>query len=210
MPSSPARHFPALLRSVTVGAAVFAFGGAALAQATPTRVRGTIERVDGPNLIVKAREGGDVTLKLPDPPRISFVVRKTLADITTGSFIGTAAMPLPDGSQQAVAISILPEAAKASGGFHSAWDLAPESTMTNATVAETVKGVTGDMLKVTYKDGEKTILVSPETAIVGFTPAAASDLRPGVRTVVFAGKAPDGTLTANNVVIGKDGVEPPM
>lgn len=183
---------------------------AAFAQAASIRVRGTIERLDGAQLVVSAREGGQVIVKLPDPPRVSAVVRKTLADVTAGTFVGVTGMPMPDGAQRAVAIVLLPEAARANGSFHSAWDLTPESTMTNASVAETVKGVSGETLKVTYKDGEKTILVAPETSIVGLAPAGIADLRPGTRVVAFAVKAADGALTAGNVIVGRDGVDPPM
>lgn len=197
-------------------AALLGFGLAGLAlpalveaQTTPTRVRGTIERVDGRNLVVAAREGGTVSITLPDPPRISAVVKKTLADIGPGTFVGVTGMPMPDGSQRAVAVALLPEAARANS-FHSAWDLTPESTMTNATVAEAVKGVSGETIKVTYKDGEKTIVVPPEAAIVGFAPAALADAKPGTRVVVFAQKGADGSLTAGNVVVGRDGVDPPM
>ena len=195
------------VRLAAAFAAIF-LSGSAFAQA-PTRVRGTIERVEAGAIVVAAREGVPVLIKLPDPPRISAVVRKTLADITAGSFVGVTGMPMPDGAQRAVAIAILPEAARANS-FHSAWDLAPESTMTNASVAETVKGMSGETLKVTYKDGEKTILVSPETPIVGFAPAGLADLKPGVRVVVFAQKGADGGLTAGNIVVGRDGVDPPM
>lgn len=199
------------LRRMGLAAAMLTFlvPGWALAQTTPQRVRGTIERAEGAQLVVTAREGGEVSIKLPDPPRVSAVIRKTLADIGPGSFVGVAGMPMPDGSQRALAVSILPEAARANS-FHSAWDLMPESTMTNAAVSETVKGVSGDTLKVSYKDGEKSIVVTPETSIVGFAPATPSDLKPGTRVVVFAHKAPDGTLTAGNVVVGRDGVDPPM
>lgn len=183
--------------------------GLVQAQTTPTRIRGTIERVDGRTLVVAAREGGTVSVTLPEPPRVNAVVRKTLADISAGTFVGVTGTPMPDGSQRAIAIALLPEAARANS-FHSAWDLAPETTMTNATVAETVKGVSGETLRLTYKDGEKTIVVPPEAAIVGFAPASLADAKPGTRVVVFAQKAPDGGLTAGNVVVGRDGVDPPM
>lgn len=206
MRSSTRRRVAELGLALVLGVA----STSAFAQTTPTRVRGTIGSVDGSTLVVRAREGGEVTLKMPEPPRISAVVRKTIADITPGSFIGTAGVPLPDGTVGAVAISILPESAKASGGFHGAWDLTPESTMTNATVAEAVKAVSGETLKVTYKDGEKTIRITPETAIVGAVPGAVAELKPGVRVVVFAARAPDGSMSAGNVLIGRDGVDPPM
>ena len=205
MPFVPGHAFRA-----TALAAALAGGALPLAaQTTPTRVRGTIERIDGSTLVVKAREGNTVTATLPDPPRVSAVIRKSLSDIGPGTFVGVAGMPMPDGKQRALEVAILPEAARANS-FHSAWDLLPESTMTNANVAETVKGVSGDTLKLTYKDGEKMIVVAPDTPVVGIAPASAADLKPGARVVMFAQKGADGTLSAGNIIVGRDGVDPPM
>ena len=185
--------------------------GSAMAQsAPPTRVRGVVEKLDGNALAVKAREGNVVTIKLAEPIAVTGVVKASLSDVTVGNFVGIAALPQPDGSLKAVEVLIFPEAARGTGEGHYAWDLLPESTMTNATVAETVAAVGGQTLTLKYKDGEKKITVPPEAPVVTFGPGDASLLKPGAAVFVPTRKEADGTLGAARVLVGRDGVVPPM
>jgi hypothetical protein len=120
-------------------------------------------------------------------------------------------MPQSDGSQKAVEIHIFPEPLRGVGEGHRPWDLVPNSTMTNATVAQMVKGVEGNEITLKYKDGEKKILVTPETAIVTFVPGDRSELKPGAKIfIAAANKKDDGTLEAASVSVGRDGLTPPM
>ena len=50
----------------------------------PTRIRGTVEKLDGQALTVKAREGQQVTVTLAPNVTIAFLVKKSLADIKAG------------------------------------------------------------------------------------------------------------------------------
>ena len=52
------------------------------------------------------------------------------------------------------------------------------------------------MLLLKYKDGEKKIIVTPETPIVVYTPGDKSELKAGTPIFISAAtKQPDGTLT---------------
>jgi hypothetical protein len=190
------------------GAALFA--SAAAAQSPAGRVRGTIESLSGQDLKVVSREGPVVAIRLADNVRLSAVAKATLADIKAGSYVGIAALPRPDGTQMALEVLIFPEAMRGAGEGHRPWDLMPESTMTNATVADTVQKVEGHTLTLTYKDGQKTIVVPPEAPIVTFVPAERADLKPGTRIFTGPTRGSDGVLTSASVVVGKDGVDPPM
>jgi hypothetical protein len=194
---------------LAAAAALFAFGAAAQT-APPTRVRGTVEKIEGQNLAVKSRDGMLVEIKLADNFGVLGVTKATLADITPGKFVGAAALPQKDGTLKALEVLIFPEAARGSNEGHYAWDLMPESTMTNATVAERVAGVAGPVLTLKYKDGEKKIVVPPEAPIVTFAPAERTLLKPGAAVFLVAAKQPDGSLAAPRVLVGKDGVVPPM
>lgn len=196
----------------TIGLAVFIAVPVASAQdAPPVRVRGTIERVDGQNLVVKSRDGAEVTVVLAENARIVGIVKASLADIMPGSFVGITGMPQPDGSQRAVEVHVFPEAMRGTGEGHYAWDLQPQSTMTNGNVEQTVVGVDGQTLTLSYKGGEKKIVVSPETPIVSYVPADKGELKPGLKIFIGAAKKqPDGTLLAPRVNFGKDGLTPPM
>jgi hypothetical protein len=191
---------------------VSVLGTAAWAQQPPTvRIRGSIESVDGANLMIKSREGTDMKVRLTDNVAVFGVAKTELSDIKEGSYIGVTAMPEPDGTQKAVAVHIFPENQRgASEGFRP-WDQRAGSTMTNATVAQTVKGIDGQDILVKYKDGEKKVVVPPGTPIVTFVAGDKSELKPGAKVIIFsATKKDDGTLEANRVNVGRDGITPPM
>jgi hypothetical protein len=177
---------------------------------TPTRVRGTIEAVDGDVLAVKSRGGEDVKLHMAGDINIVGITKIALADIKVGSFIGTTTVPGPDGSQNAVEVHVFPEAMRGTGEGSRPYDLRPTSSMTNATVAESVVGNDGHTLLVKFKDGEKKVLVSPETPVVTYVPADKSDLKAGAKVIAFMKKLPDGSFETNRVSVGRDGLTPPM
>jgi len=187
-------------------------GSAASAQQPPTvRIRGTIETVDGSLLTVKSREGADLKVRLTDNVAVIGVAKTAISEIKQGSYIGVSAMPEPDGTQKALAVQIFPEAQRGVAEGFRPWDLRPNSTMTNATVAETVKGTDGQNILVKYKDGEKKVVVPPDTPIVTFVAGDKSELKPGAKIIIFGAlKKDDGTLEANRVNVGRDGITPPM
>ena len=197
------------------GAAGFALliaTSATFAQHSPTvRVRGTVEAADGPMLTVKSRDGqATYEVKMADNVAVRGVVKASLSDIKKNSFIGITGMPQADGSQKAMEIHIFPESMRGTGEGHRPWDLAPNSTMTNATVAQMVKSVQGDEIRLKYKDGEKKIVVAQNTTIVAFVPADKSELRPGAKIFDTTNKKEDGTLEATTISVGRDGITPPM
>ena len=178
---------------------------------TPTRIRGTIESVDGKTMSIKTREGTDVKVNMTDDITVIGVAKASLSDIKESSYIGVSGMPQPDGSQKALAIHIFPEAMRGAAEGFRAWDLRPNSTMTNATVAQTVAGVDGQVIDVKYKDGEKKVVVPPGTPIVTFVAGDKSEVKPGAKIIIFgAVKKEDGILEANRVNVGRDGITPPM
>jgi outer membrane lipoprotein SlyB len=201
-------------RTLGVAALALVVGGtAALSQPAPqrVRVRGTIEKVDGTTLTVKTRDGQTVILKLPDNVAVAATMKRTLADIKPNDFVGVAAMPQGAGKpQRALEVLIFPEAMRGTGEGHYPWDLMPESTMTNAAVAETVTSVDGATLTLKYKDGTQAIVVPPECPIVTFAPTDKGAFKVGTPIFVAAAiKAEDGSLSAPRVTVAGD-VPPPM
>jgi hypothetical protein len=204
-------HRSTLFRPIVVLAVVVASSLSAIAQQSPapSRVRGTIAGVDGDVLSVKARSGEDVKLRMTGDMRIVGIIRISLADIKVGSFIGTTTVPGPDGNHNAVEVHVFPENMRGTGEGSRPYDLRPDSTMTNATV-QTVAGNDGRTLMVKYKDGEKKVVVSPDTPVVTYVPADRSDLKAGAKVIAFMKKLPDGSLETNRVSVGRDGLTPPM
>jgi hypothetical protein len=193
-------------------AVVSVLGSAAWAQQPPTvRIRGTIEAVDGATLMIKSRDGADMKVRMTDNVAVFGVVKTAMSEIKPGSYIGVSAMPEPDGTQKALAVHIFPENQRGAAEGFRPWDLRAGSTMTNATVAETVGGTDGQNILVKYKDGEKKVVVPPETPIVTFLVGDKSEVKPGAKIIIFgAVKKDDGTLEANRVNVGRDGITPPM
>src|SRR6266581_584643 len=147
----------------------------------------------------------------PPPVRVRGTVKAALSDIKDNSYIGVTGMPQADGSQKAVEIHIFPEPMRGIAEGHQPWDLVPNSTMTNAAVTQMVKGVQGDEITLKYKNGDKKIIVVPETVIVTYVPGNKDELKPGAKIFIAgANKKDDGTLEAASVSVGRDGITPPM
>jgi len=175
------------------------------------RVRGTIEKVDGNMLLIKSSSGGaPVTLTLTDNALVVGALKATVADIKEGSYIGSGALPQPDGTQKAVEVHIFAESQRGTGdGHRTNWDGAPGGTMTNGAVGQTVSSVDGPVITVKYKDGEKKIIVGPTVPIVRYEVGDKSELKPGAAiSVAAATKKPDGTFGAARINVGRDGIVP--
>ena len=174
------------------------------------RVAGTIEAVDGATLVIKSLQGGgELKVNLIGDVAVFGVNKATLADIKPGAFIGVGARPQPDGSQRAIQVTIFAEVQRGQGEGHRPWDREPNSTMTNATVEQTVAGVDGQVVMVKYKDGEQKIVVPPDAVILAYSVGDKSELKPGARiAIVRAVNKPDGALEANRVNVGRGDVVP--
>jgi hypothetical protein len=173
------------------------------------RIRGTIERIEGPVYVVKNRDGAEVKLTVTDNPLFVAIAPSTMADIKPGMFVGSAGMMQPDGTQKAIEVHIFPESMRGTGEGHYDWDLKPQSKMTNGNVEQSVAAVDGPTLSVKYKDGEKKLVVTPETVVVSYVPGNKDDLKPGTRIFVAAAKKlPDGTLQTPRITYGRNGAGP--
>lgn len=199
-----------LVRSLACAALVAVVSAAALAQTTPTRLRGTISAIDANTVTIATREGNSVNVRLADNWAVALVAPLTMSDIRQGSFVGIASTG-SDADRTALEVLVFPEAMKGANEGHYPWDLQPESMMTNATVTTVAGAGDGQTLKLDYKGGgTQTIKVKPGTPIVTFLPGERSDAKVGAKVFVGAAKAADGTLSAGRLNVGKDGLTPPM
>jgi hypothetical protein len=200
--------------AVLIGtAATSAALSAALAQQPAPRtmrLRGVIEKVDGRTVLAKSTKGEELKLNLADKALVVAVVKASMAEIKPGLFIGSGAMPQPDGSQKALEVHIFAESMRGAGEGFRPWDGAPNSTMTNGTVGASVAGVDGPVVTVQYKDGEKKIIVGPNVPIVRYEIADAGAIRPGAPfTALATGEAADGSFDVSRINVGRDGAAPP-
>ncbi len=179
------------------------------AKPTPIHVRGNVVAYSASKLKVKTREGETVDVALADGWKIAGVANAKVTDIKPGDFVGIASLPKAGGGDGALEVLIFPPAMKGTGEGSYGWDLKPESSMTNATVADAVKGVDGRTVTVTYHGKEKKITIPDGTPVVTIAAATKEDLVPGAVVFITAEKAATGPI-AHQVVVGKNGVVPPM
>ena len=182
----------------------------AFAEETPARVRGTLQKMDGNNLTI-ATKSKETNVPLKDGAPIIAVTKGAMSDIKDNTFVGITAMPQPDGTQKAVEVHVFEESLRGTGEGHYPWDLKPDSTMTNGAVAQQVQKVEGNTLQVKYKDGEKTIVVPKDAEVVNLVPGTKDDLKTGAHVFIPRWeKQGDRTWMAAVVVVGRDGITPPM
>ncbi len=198
---------PLIAAVMVAGSSLFAL---AQQPPTPSRVRGTVEGVDGDTLDVKSRGGEEFKLHMTGAMKVFGITKIALSDIKVGSFIGATTVPGPDGTPKAVEVHVFPENMRGTGEGSRPWDLRPNSTMTNATVAQTVAGNDGHTLTVKYKGGEKKVVVSPDTPVVTYVPGDKAELKAGAKVIAFTKKLPDGSFETDRVSVGRDGLTPPM
>jgi hypothetical protein len=175
----------------------------------PARIRGTIDRVDKQMLHVKTRTGDTIDVTLRPNTSVTVIAPSTITDIAPGSYIGTAAMPQPDGSLKAMEIQVFPPSMRGVGEGHRPYDLQPQSTMTNGTVGDVV-GTEGRTLTLRYQGGEQKVVVPANAPIITYEPGNLAMLVAGAHVIITTDKATDGSLVATRVAVGKDGLTPPM
>jgi hypothetical protein len=204
------------LTMIGAACALLLASAAAFAQDKPMRVRGTVEQIDGTMMTVKSREGDTLKVKLADEVKVVALVKSSLADIKPNSFVGSTAMPQPDGTWKAVEVHIFPEEMRGTGDGDRPYDYKPQSTMTNGTVNSlakttmtgTVASEEGTTLTLDYKGGSKKIDVTPQTVIVSYMPGTREELKPGASIYIPAAtRQADGTLLTARVNVGR-GVAP--
>jgi len=185
-------------------------GGVAVAQTPGTRLRGTVERMEGSTLELKAADGREVKVALAPGFSVGGVIAAKATDIGKGSFIGVGAKPQPDGTLMAVQVFIFPEAMRGTGEGHRPWGVLPDATMTNATVAETVSRVDGANLVLSYPGGEQKVVITPEATILMAAPAETSELKPGAQVAMTASRQTDGSYSTSRVTVAKAGAKLPL
>ncbi|HEV7260604.1 MAG TPA: hypothetical protein VGN82_22675 [Bosea sp. (in: a-proteobacteria)] len=197
------------MRSLAAAFFILGLTAAAQAQSLTTRIRGEVEKAEGNALVVKTVDGASAQVALASGYAVGGVVKATAADIKKGSFVGVGARPQLDGSLLAVQVFIFSEAMRGTGEGHRPWSVLPESTMTNATVAETVSRVDGSTIMLTYPGGEQKVTITPEANIIMAVPAQAGELVAGVQVAMTATKQADGSFSASRVTIAKAGAQLP-
>lgn len=196
---------------IALAGLILSLTSAAFAQtAAPTRLRGKIDAIDSQTVTMTTRDGKVLKLSLTKDTAYAYVKAMQMSDIKSGSFIGAAGKPGKDGAIEALEVVVFPEERRGTGEGHYAWDLLPESSMTNATVAAVTQGASGQDLNLVYKDGSKKVSVPMGTPIVTIVNGQFSDVKAGLPAFIVAVPRDGGEFNATRIIVGKDGVAPPM
>jgi hypothetical protein len=198
------------LKTAGVALALSALATVSAHAADKARVRGIVESLSGDTLMVKSREGKDVTIALKSGWAVNGIVKASVTDIKPGDFVGIASVPTDSGVNGALEVLIFPAAMKGTGEGDYGWDLKPKSSMTNATVASAVTSVNGPTLTLTYKGGEKKISIPPGTPVVTLGNATKDDIKTGAGVIINGTTTGDNMVETDRVLVGIDGVIPPM
>lgn len=200
-----------VLASTIVAATLMTMGSVQAEDAPAARigVRGAITALDGDSMKVHTSRGEDLVVNLTKDTQVRGVTLAQISDIKPGSYVGTAAVPMPDGKLKALEVHVFPPAMAGTGDGHRAFDLTKDSTMTNGSVGDLVTS-NGRTMTLKYKGGEQTIVVPDDVPIVNLVPGDRSLLKPGVKIVMFAQKAADSSLNALSISAGENGLKPPM
>lgn len=172
------------------------------------RIRGTIDKLDGDTLSVKAKDGQMQTVTVA-AKSVQYFVKKSLSDIKAGNYLASTGVKGTDGKIHAIEVCIYPKAF-ADGGRQYPWDLRPDSVMTNATVGQVTQSPNGPLVHVTFTGGESEYTIGPNVPILTGADGDNSLLQPGKAVFVIAKKGDDGKLTSARIYVEKDGIKPPM
>lgn len=201
-----------MIRAIA-GAMIAAISAVAIAQAPanpPVRIRGTVEKMDGPVVTIKAGNGQSMSVRMADNYTVMGIAKASIADVASGKYIGTTTVGERNGALVALEIHIFLDSMRGTAEGHFDWDLRPQSKMTNANVANVVEMGKERVLTVQYKGGEKKVVVPESAVVVAFTPAERGELKPGASVFLISQRQPDGSLTAARVNVGLNGQVPPM
>ena len=179
-------------------------------QGTPTRIRGTVEKLDGHMLTVKSRDGQSMPITLADNVAVAYLVKASMTDINSGDYLASTGIKGTDGKIHAIEVRIFPEALRGAGEGQYPWDLKPDTVMTNATAGTIAKSADGNVVSVTYKGTTSDYTIDADTPIFAYAQGDKSLLVPCAAVFIVAPKKDDGTITAARVTVEKDGVKPPM
>jgi hypothetical protein len=198
-------------RMFLVLAAAVPLAGGAFAQSSdkPARLRGKIDAVSEDAIQLTLRNGAKAEAKLPANVRVVWLTVAQPSEIKEGSYVGTAAVPQADGTLKALEMQVFPPSMRGVGEGSRDWDLGAGSSMTNGTVGSLV-AANGRTITITYKGGEKRVVVPDDVPVVTYEPADRAALTVGANVLINGTRAADGTVTAASVSVGKNGLVPPM
>jgi hypothetical protein len=157
----------------------------AMAQ-VPQSLRGKIDSVTGQKLVVKARDGTMTNVKLADDVHVFNLKQASLADLKTGTLVGTTATGQMSGPEKAVEIYIFPDEPRHEPNVP-AKVLGRGNDILSYTEG-TISDSENQVLTIKYTDGVKKLAMPATVRIVMLVPATIADIKAGQYFLVPNGK----------------------
>lgn len=191
-----------------LAAALVLLPGAASGQGG-RRIRGTVTSLDGYRLHVDDA-GRTVTVRLAPDYGVGALVAAKPEEVAPGRYVGALASRHANGVLTAREVHIFPGNLRGAGAGQHPSDADPGGVAVAGTVDQGALDALGGTVTLAYPGGEVVLDVPPDVPVVRFVPGARSMLTPGAHVVISAASAADGTLSADEVIVGVDGLVPPM
>jgi hypothetical protein len=180
----------------------------AIAQ-VPMPLRGTIESVAIPALVVKARDGTRMHVRLADDVRVFTLREAALADVKAGGYVAlTARRQLGgDGNLGAVEVYIFPDQPVRNPDTSANRSVVGRASEVLSYIEGLVSSSANRALVIKNPDGESTIAVPTSVRVVMLVPATAADIKPGEYFFVPNASPTSLASSASTIIVGSNRVD---
>lgn len=185
----------------------------------PDRIRGQIDTVEASSIVLKTGDGKSVRLGLPDNLTVLSLTEASFTDVDFGTYVGSVSERLDTYSpivrdslswlHRGFELRIIDEPLRGIAVGHTKWDLTPRSVMSHGWVDDLEVRV----LSIKYgptEEEETDVDIPRDVPILKLSLADRSLIQPGAHVLAGARKGADGNYTAVFVMVGEDGIVPPL
>jgi hypothetical protein len=187
---------------------VLALAATTAARAEPimARFRGTVIRAEADRLEIRRPSGSTLSLRMGPRTRVYAVNQSSLWAIKPESYVSVVGAPGSE-PQRATAVTLYSPSERGFEAGSQPWDTAPGATLTAGWVADLQAG-SPLRVALSYSGGRSAFEVPRDTPVTQISPGEKALLEPGAAVTIFARSAPDGSLDAGTIAVGRQGVVP--
>jgi hypothetical protein len=174
----------------------------------PLPLRGTIESVASPALVVKARDGTRMHVRLADDVRVFTLREAALADVKAGGYVAlTARRQLGGDGLGAVEVYIFPDQPVRNPDTSANRSVVGRASEVLSYIEGSVSRSANQALVIKNPDGESTIAVPTSVRVVMLVPATAADIKPGEYFFVPNASPTSLGSSASTIIVGSNRVD---
>ncbi|UCF76131.1 MAG: hypothetical protein JSU71_02095 [Betaproteobacteria bacterium] len=190
-------------------------------QDQPDRIRGEVVKTDAASIFVKTGDGKLVQLRLNDELSVFNLTKASYVDAYFGTYVGAVSVRLGDNIYSPIIrdslswlhrgfeLRIVDQELRGIALGHQKWDLTPDSVMTHGWVDDQE----GRVISIKYgptEEEETDVEIPRDVPVTRMSLGDRKLIRPGVRIFAGARKESSGDYQAVFILVGSDGVVPPL